>query len=322
MLIFGGAGSLGNELVKFYIDTYDIVVVSRDEAKHWEMKNKFKRLNLYTKICDVRDNQRVQDILLQEKPDVIIIAQALKQVDVCEQFPEESVKTNIVGVMNITNAIRSLSLMNVHRPELVCFVSTDKACSPINVYGMCKSISEKLMFNLSRHFDNSDTRVVVVRYGNVLCSKGSIIPLLIKQGQDSNKDKFTLTHVDMTRFMMTLHEAAKLIDGALTSGQNGELWVPKLPSMKILDLITIFSKKYNKPFEITGIRPGEKIHELMLSLEEAIRVEVKNNYFVMNKHSSVQNTLNKEYSSADYLLSYSELEEYMNNYLPTIETSL
>lgn len=319
MLIFGGAGSLGNELVKFYIDQYDIVVASRDEAKHWELINKFKRPNLRTVICDVREERRVREVLLQERPDVVIIAQALKQVDICEKFPEESINTNVLGVVNITKGLKMLSLMGSFAPQLICFVSTDKACNPINVYGMCKSISEKVMLNLANHFDHSSTRVVVVRYGNVLSSKGSIIPLLMKQALDTNKDRFTLTHSDMTRFMMSLHEAAELINTTLLHGENGDLWVPKLPSMKILDLIKIFSNKYNKPYDIVGVRPGEKIHELMLSLEEALRVNVRYGYFVFNKNNSITNNLNKEYSSADYLLSYSELETFMHDYITKTE---
>lgn len=320
MLIFGGAGSLGNELVDFYIGQYSIVVASRDEAKHWELINKFKKPNLETIICDVRDEKRVKEVLLQEKPDVIIIAQALKQVDICERFPEESINTNVLGVVNITRELKALSLMNIFSPKLVCFVSTDKACNPINVYGMCKSISEKLMFNLANHYDQSDTRVVVVRYGNVLSSKGSIIPLLMKQAIDANKDQFTLTHPDMTRFMMSLHEAAELINTTLLYGSNGDLWVPKLPSMKILDLIKIFSSKYNKPYSVMGARPGEKIHELMLSLEEALRVSVKHGYFVFNKSNQIVSNLTKEYSSADYLLSYDELEIFMHDYISNVGT--
>lgn len=315
MLIFGGAGSLGNELVKYYIDKYNITVASRDEAKHWEMVNKFKKINLQTTICDVRDYKRITEVLLLEKPDIVIIAQALKQVDVCEKFPEESIQTNILGVANITNALRSLNLMNIFSPKLICFVSTDKACNPINVYGMCKSISEKLILNLSDYFNNSFTRTVIVRYGNVLSSKGSIIPLLLKQSLDKNKTKFTLTHHDMTRFMMTLNEAVKLIDNTLLFGSNGDLWVPKLNSMKILDLMNYFSIKYNKPVEIVGIRPGEKIHEVMLSLEEALRVDIKDNYFIFNKNNEIKNNLSKEYSSSDFIHSYNSLEKYMDNYL-------
>lgn len=322
MLIFGGAGSLGNELVKFYIEKYNIIIASRDEAKHWEIVNKFKKDNLSTIICDVRDQKRVTDILLQEKPDIVIIAQALKQVDICEKFPEESIATNILGVSNISNSIKTLNLLGSYIPKLICFISTDKACNPINVYGMCKSISEKLMMNLSHHFDKSETRVIVVRYGNVLCSKGSIIPLLLKQGLEENKKEFTLTHPDMTRFMMTLNDAARLIDTALLFGSNGDLWVPKLSSMKILDLIEFFSNKFNKPYRIIGIRPGEKIHEVMLSLEEALRINIREDYFIFNKNNSVYNNLVKEYSSSDFVLPNNSLKEFMNNYLKNEEKNI
>jgi UDP-glucose 4-epimerase len=138
---------------------------------------------------------------------------------------------------------------------------------------------------------------------------------LLKQATDEKREKFTLTHAAMTRFMMTLHEAAQLIDTALLHAKNGDLWVPKLPSMKILNLIQFFSKKFNKPYEITGIREGEKIHEVMLSNEEAMRVDIRDQYFVYNKSNEIKNNLTKEYSSADHLLSYAELEKFMNNYL-------
>jgi UDP-N-acetylglucosamine 4,6-dehydratase len=319
MLIFGGTGSLGNELIEYYLDKYYIVIASRDEAKHWNVVNKFqKNPNLQTVICDVREDYRVREVLLQEKPDIIIIAQALKQVDICEKFPEESIKTNILGVVNILNSVQILSLSNIFAPNLICFVSTDKACNPINVYGMCKSISEKLVINLSNYFDRSETRVVIVRYGNVLSSKGSIIPLLLKQALDDNKTSFTLTHSKMTRFMMTLSEAVKLIDTALQNGSNGDLWIPRLSSMKIEDLIKIFSKKFNKPYKIIGIRPGEKIHEVMVSFEEALRVNIKNGYFVFNKNNNVMNNITGEYSSSDYLLSFEELESFMDDYLSKI----
>lgn len=323
ILIFGGAGSLGNELVKYYTDKYNIVVVSRDEGKHFSLKNKFKQVK--TIVCDVREEKRVQEILLQEKPEIIIIAQALKQVDICEKFPEESVKTNILGVMNITNVIKSLYLMHVYSPKLICFVSTDKSCNPITVYGMCKSISEKLLLNMSQLFDSSNavvppfahtTRVVIVRYGNVLSSKGSIIPLFLNQAENNNK--FSLTHPKMTRFIMTLSEAVSLIDTALAQGSNGDLWVPQLPSMNIMDLVQYFSKRYNKPYEIIGIRECEKIHEVMLSLEEAIKVDVMRSYFVFNKNNKINNSVAKEYSSLDNVMSYTQLEKFMGEYLATL----
>lgn len=313
ILIFGGAGSLGTELIKYYIDNNFIYVASRDEAKHWELKNKFNNKKLETKICDVRDFDRVHQVISEIKPDIILIAHALKQVDICEMFPEESVKTNILGTLNIVKSLKQLIDYNVFSPEKICFISTDKSCNPINVYGMCKSISEKIMINFSEYLKNSDlySKVLIVRYGNVLSSKGSIIPLLIKQA-NSDSD-FTLTHVDMTRFMMTLKEAVLLIDNSINIGNNGELWVPRLPSMKIIDLINIFCKKFNKSYKIIGLRPGEKIHEIMMSLEEGMKSSNLDNYFVIK--DDVTNNLNKEYSSADCLLSYDDLEKYILTFL-------
>ena len=325
MLIFGGAGSLGHEMIKRYINNYQIVIASRDEAKHWDIINKFKHNNLTTVICDVRDEKRVQEVISQEKPENIIIAQALKHVDVCEKFPQESIHTNILGVANILNSIKILSLMNLYSPKLICFISTDKSCEPISVYGLCKSISEKLILNISEHFENTDTRAIIVRYGNVLSSKGSIIPLLLNQATDPTKNKFTLTHVEMTRFIMTLSEAVSLIDTTIMHGKNGDLWVPKLKSMKILDLMKFFSKRFDKPYEIVGIRPGEKLHEIMISLEEAIVVDTylgthtNDEYFIFNKKNKFSNKLSKEYSSSDYILPYNELEKYLINYLDNVE---
>jgi UDP-glucose 4-epimerase len=315
LLIFGGAGSLGTQLVEYYVDKYDIVIASRDEAKHWLLINKFKKDNIKAIICDVRDKDRVEEVLLQEKPDIVIIAQALKQVDICEKFPEESINTNVIGVAHIANSIKKLSLLNIFSPKTVCFVSTDKACCAINVYGMCKSISEKLMTNISDNFNGSNTKIIIVRYGNVLSSKGSIIPLLLSQAKNDNCKSFTLTHEYMTRFMMTLNEAVQLIDTAILYGENGDLWVPKLKSMKILDLMKIFSDKFGKSYEITGIRPGEKIHELMLSLEEAVRINIKNNSFVLNKSNKYIGALSKEYSSGERPLTYEELLAFIDDYL-------
>lgn len=313
ILIFGGAGSLGTELINYYIDSYQIFIASRDEAKHWEIKSKLKNKKINSLICDVRDSDRVYQVLLEVKPDIIIIAHALKQVDVCEIFPEESVKTNILGIINIEKNLKKLIGNNSFIPEKICFISTDKSCNPINVYGMCKSISEKIMLNFADYLRDSKvkTKILVVRYGNVLSSKGSIIPLLLKQvKEDSN---FTLTHEDMTRFIMTLSEAVALIDTALNFGHNGEMWVPKLPSMKIKDLMQIFCEKFNKSYDIVGIRPGEKIHEVMLSLEEMMRADTYLNYFIIT--NKITSNFGKEYSSSSFVLPYEDLKEYILKFL-------
>jgi len=313
LLITGASGSLGNQLIDFYKDQFEIIALARGEEKLWRLKNNFINTKLKTIVCDVRDEQKINEVILQEKPHNIIIAHALKQIDLCEVQPDESVKTNILGTTNILNSIKKLSLMNIYNPEKICFVSTDKAAEPISVYGMCKSISERLTANTVDVLPN--TKVITVRYGNVLSSNGSILPLLLKQGNDPSFKNFTLTHPDMTRFMMTLQQAVKLIDTAMNNGSSGDLWVPKLSSMNILDLMKYFSKKFNKPYEIIGIRHCEKIHEIMISHDEAPKIVINGDYFIFNKNNNCVNMINKEYSSLDAVLSYNELEKFLDNYL-------
>jgi UDP-glucose 4-epimerase len=313
ILITGASGSLGNQLIDFYQDQFEIIAIARGEEKLWRLKNNFPNAKLKTIICDMRDAPKVNEVILQEKPHNIIIAHALKQIDLCEVQPDESIKTNILGVSNILNTIKKLSLMGIYSPEKICFVSTDKAAEPISVYGMCKSIAERLTSNTVNDLPN--TKVIMVRYGNVLSSNGSILPLLLKQGSDPNFKKFTLTHPEMTRFMMTLQQAVKLIDTAMNKGISGDLWVPKLPAMKILDLMEYFSKKFNKPYELIGIRHCEKIHEIMISHDEAPKIMINNDYFVFNKNNNIINLINKEYSSLDAAFSYEELEKFLDSYL-------
>lgn len=314
MMILGGAGSLGTQLVKFYLKDYRLIIVSRDEAKHWKLVNKFKNCHqLTTIIGDVRDINRVEEIFLQEQPDIIIIAHALKQVDICEKFPQESVKTNILGTANIINSLTKLSQLHIFSPEAVCFISTDKACNPLSLYGMCKSISEKLILSAAQN--TIKTKFVIVRYGNILSSEGSIVPLLSQQAQNHHVTSFTLTDPKMTRFIMTLEESVRLIDTAMEKGENGDLWVPQLFSMKILDLINYFSKKYQKPYKVIGSRPGEKIHEIMLTSEEIAKVYIKDNYFVFNNKNKIQNLLSQEYSSSTHLIEANQLELFMDQLL-------
>lgn len=318
IMIFGGAGSLGHTLVKKYLPlSKNIFVVSRDEAKHWELQNNINFLcsqtkdKLKTLIGDVRDLDRLIELINYFKPDNIIIAQALKQVDVCESYPEESIKTNILGVNNIIKAIETHNYMGTHTVKNVCFVSTDKACNPINVYGMCKRISEKLILSVSK---TSKSKYVITRYGNVLSSKGSIVPLFQKQALDSNCPHFTLTDINMTRFLMTLDESVDLIDKALKEGNSGDIWVPKLKSIKITDLANYFSLKFNKPVHIVGVRPGEKLHESLLSEEESAKSCLIKNCFVVNDKLEYLK-ISKTYSSNDETLSENNLKIYMDSFL-------
>ena len=319
ILIFGGAGSLGNALVSEYLPKgKQIVVASRDEAKHWELRNKFSHShaavskNLTTEVCDVRDRDRVLQVIAKTKPDTVIIAQAMKQVDTCEANPDECLKTNINGVQNIIWAVETLNLVNppIH---CVCFVSTDKACNPINVYGMSKSISERLILSAS---ETSKSRYVVTRYGNVLSSKGSIIPLFVKQAHDKSCNAFTVTDNRMTRFLMTLPESVALIDSAIKHGDTGSIWIPLIPSMLILHLAEYFSEKYGKPIKTIGIRPGEKIHESLVSAEEMARASRKNGCVVIER--IVSSTIGEDYSSDKHLMTKQELYSYMDKFIPTL----
>lgn len=337
LLIFGGAGSLGTELVRFYRKLVDeIVVVSRDEAKHWELKNlfgtRYKRGEYYrtgfsyvpvdelveewstlrTLICDVRDSRRVHQVIRDESPDYIIIAQALKQVDTCEAQPSESIDTNILGVRNILDAIEENNSRSTTKCPTVCFVSTDKACNPVNVYGMCKSISERMVATLSK---TSKSRYVTTRYGNVISSKGSLIPLFLKQAQSPDFKAFTVTDSRMTRFMMLLGESVQLIDDALTYGSKGDLWIPNLDSFNVMDLAEYFSQKYGKPIKLIGARPGEKIHELLMSEEEMLRAVPFFGRYVVNDSQELRKEEAKEYSSKDCVVSRQELSKRLDEFL-------
>ncbi len=339
ILIFGGAGSLGTELVRFYREQpIEIVVVSRDEAKHWDLKNTFgvkhqtgeyyrhvfgyvptetlvrEGSTLKTLVCDVRDARRVHQVIRDENPQFIIVAQALKQVDTCEAQPSESIDTNILGVRNILDAVEENSHRENNEIGTVCFVSTDKAANPINVYGMCKSIAERMVAATAK---TSKIKYVTTRYGNVLSSKGSIIPLFQKQAMDPKVKAFTVTDPRMTRFMMLLSESVELIDTAMTHGSSGDLWIPKLDSFNVADLANYFSGKYNKTVDIVGIRPGEKIHEILLTEVEDLRLVSNKGCFVINDNNAVRQGDPAEYSSRDHVVSAEILGKRLDSLLAT-----
>lgn len=318
LLIFGGAGSLGHSLVDYYKHRVkEIVVVSRDEAKHWDLKNKFgtkfESCTIKTIICDVRDPRRVGQVIRSENPRNVIIAQALKQVDTCENQPSESIDTNILGVRNVIDAIEENAIRTDNKIKIVCFVSTDKACNPVNVYGMCKSISEKMILAQAK---SSTVKYVVTRYGNVVSSKGSIVPLFLKQAESSAHPTFTVTDPHMTRFMMLLEESVLLIERAMTHGDSGSLWIPKLDSFNVMDLAQYFSKRYGKSISITGVRPGEKIHEIMINeSEDMCKEEFNSDYSIIRPYAVYTPTMIQEFSSKDHVISYEELESRMNQFL-------
>jgi FlaA1/EpsC-like NDP-sugar epimerase len=291
VLITGGTGSLGKTLVRRLLKRdaglpERVVVLSRDEAKQHQMRldfhnrpnqtdeivyENFRRL-LQFRIGDVRDYNSV--CMALQDVDVVINAAALKQVPTCEYFPFEAVQTNVAGPNNILSAI----VRNRLPVETVVGVSTDKAVLPINVMGMTKALQERLL--VSAQLALPKTRVVIVRYGNVLASRGSVVPLFRQQIQAGGP--VTLTDVRMTRFMFTLSQAVDTIFAAIEGGKPAETYVPKIPSGRMIDIAKALIGERNIEIRVTGIRPGEKIDELLISHEESARTHDRGDYYVIS----------------------------------------
>ena len=309
ILIFGGSGSLGNALIKKYIKNNIIFIYSRDENKHWLMNLKYKNVNLNFVIGDIRDFDKVKQSLIRINPHIIIIAAALKHVDKCEFESNEAINTNLIGTQNIINNIENLHTILTNL-ESTCFVSTDKACSPVNIYGMTKAISESIMIEKAKYITNK--KFVNVRYGNVLNSRGSIIPILHKIGNSSQYESFSITDSRMSRFIMTLDESVELIEYAILKCESGDTVIPKLKSMNIKDLIEIFSQKYNKPITKSNIRPGEKIYESLINDMQFYRTIEKDIYYII-KPSYISNISNNifDYNSSLNPISKEELYKYL-----------
>jgi FlaA1/EpsC-like NDP-sugar epimerase len=269
ILLFGGSGSLGNKFIQTYIDKNEIINYSRDECKHWKMSLKYKTPNLSFIIGDIRDRSRVENSILRTQPQIIVIMAALKHIDRCEYAIEECVKTNFQGPLNVMNVVED-NLDRLPSLETVVFVSTDKACEPTNVYGMAKALAEGATVEKSLHIQR--VKFVNIRYGNVLNSRGSIIPILHEKGNDSAIKEFTLTHTDMTRFVMTLEQSVALIEHAILHAESGDTVIPSLISCRLQDLMEIFSEKYKKPIRVTGLRPGEKMLESLISETQSMRL--------------------------------------------------
>tara|TARA_R110002073_G_scaffold226388_3_gene387250 strand:+ start:1770 stop:2723 length:954 start_codon:yes stop_codon:yes gene_type:complete len=284
IMIIGGTGALGRTLIKRYHKENDILVFSRDEHKHVKLKHKFPKVSY--QIGDVKDKESVLQALNEYKPDLVINTAALKHVPICEDNPYESVKTNIIGHKNLIDCV----YLSKHQIETLMFISTDKACKPINVYGMCKAISERLYIDFANKQKN--IKVVLCRYGNVLESTGSVIPFfktLLHKGANS----LPITDERMTRFSITLSESVDLIEWAYNHKEShGNIVVPKLKSLMVTDLAKELGKLYGYTdinLNYVGIRPGEKLHEEMISLEESLRTIDYGKYFMIS-----DNIINKE----------------------------
>ncbi|MDB3982308.1 UDP-N-acetylglucosamine 4,6-dehydratase (inverting) [Candidatus Pelagibacter sp.] len=274
ILITGGTGTFGKAFVKYAIKKNDIekvFIYSRDEMKQWNMHknlmNQSKKIRYI--IGDVRDLSRLNSVIRDNKINYIVHAAATKIVLSAELNPEECIKTNILGAMNIIEAAKS---NNVNK---VIALSTDKASSPINLYGSTKLASDKLFISANNN-NCGPTTFSVVRYGNVMGSRGSVIPFFLSL----NKDKrFPITDTAMTRFMISIDNAIDLVFEVINTSVGGEIFVRKSPSIKITNLAKAINSKVK--FDITGIRPGEKLHEQMIGIDESSYTYEFRNYFVI-----------------------------------------
>ena len=317
ILIFGGSGSLGYEFVKRYIHNNIIYNFSRDECKHWKMKLDFNNnTNLRFIIGDVINNSKVEETISRTKPNIIIIASAMKHIDQCEYNTDQCINTNLLGVKNILNTVEKQKDSLLTCLETVLFVSSDKACNPINAYGMCKALSETLVVEKSHYV--KEFKFVNIRYGNVLNSRGSIIPLMHTIGLDADKKVFTLTNDKMTRFVMTLEQSVDLIEHTLSNAETGDTVIPKLVSMRIKDLIELFSEKYKKPILLSGIKPGEKLLESLINKSQSARIHTIADYaHIQSAYSCVkpiEESQLKDYNSDINPLEKEELITYLEKF--------
>ncbi|MCW8090329.1 UDP-N-acetylglucosamine 4,6-dehydratase (inverting) [Alteromonas sp. ASW11-130] len=273
ILITGGTGSFGKRFVRYLLaksDPMKIIIYSRDELKQYEMQQKFSEPCMRYFIGDVRDKERLKTAM--QGVDYVVHAAALKQVPAAEYNPNECIKTNINGAQNVIDAAIAC---NVSR---VIALSTDKAANPVNLYGATKLASDKLFVAANNISGAKGPRFSVVRYGNVVGSRGSVVPLYRKMIRDG-VEKLPVTHAEMTRFWITLDEGVEFVVKNFDRMQGGEIFVPKIPSIRILDLVEAMSG--SREHELIGIRPGEKLHELMVPEEMAHHtVEFDDHYVI------------------------------------------
>lgn len=319
ILVTGGTGSMGKTFVRRVLSgelgtPKKVIVMSRDEGKQHNMRlsylnkqhstdetvyNNFKNL-LEFRIGDVRDYADVVSAV--KTADIVINAAALKQVPSCEYFPEQALLTNCAGAVNIVRAIREHNFP-VHT---VVGVSTDKACKPINAMGMTKALQERIF--IAANILKPSTRYLCVRYGNVLASRGSVIPLF--HDQIKNGAPVTITDVGMTRFLLSLNQAVDTVFAALKDGNAGEIFVPRAPAALMTDVAKVLIGDRKIETKVTGIRPGEKLHEIMISDEEAPYAEQRGDYYAIRsmlpelnpQGANAKSPLKKEFSSGDVLL--------------------
>lgn len=331
ILVTGGTGSLGQTVVRRLLGgelgrPARVVVYSRDEAKQHYMRLSFlhraeatdeviyrnSREILGFRIGDVRD----YSALLQaaRETDVIIHAAALKQVPSCEYFPFEAVMTNVHGANNLVRVIRE----NPMPVQAVVGISTDKACKPINVMGMTKALMERIF--VEANIECPKTKFLCVRYGNVIASRGSVVPLFLDQ--IARGGPVTITLREMTRFLLSLDQAVDTVFAALKEGKPGDTYIPRVPAARMIDLAEVMIGDRKIAITYTGIRPGEKIHEIMVSEEECYRTTARGDYYViasmlpeLRGDAPTERALTNEYSSADITLDHAGLRNLLAPYL-------
>lgn len=259
ILITGGTGSFGHHFVNHILSNYKpkkLIIYSRDELKQYDMQQRFSASCMRYFIGDVRDSSRLYSAT--KDVDIIVHAAALKQVPAAEYNPQECIKTNIDGAQNVIDAAIANNV-----PKVIA-LSTDKAANPVNLYGATKLASDKLFVAANNMSGANGTRFSVVRYGNVVGSRGSVVPFF-RQKMLDGCTALPVTHPEMTRFWITLDQGVKFVESSFRRMQGGEIFVPKIPSVRILDLVEAVSG--SRSHEIVGIRPGEKIHEMMVPEE-------------------------------------------------------
>ena len=329
ILITGGTGSLGKVLTRRILSgqlgtPQSVVVFSRDEAKQHEMRMEYLNRHSVTEevmyhnfertlqfvIGDIRDFHAVAQVLVNA--DIVVNAAALKQVPSSEYFPYEAVQTNIVGAENIVRAITELRLP----VETVLGISTDKACKPTTTMGMTKAVQERIF--LSANLRCQSTRFIAVRYGNVLASRGSVIPMFIDQIR--NGGPVTITDPRMTRFLLSLEKAVDTVIEALMHAKRGEILIPRVPAALITDLATALIGDQKIKQEIIGLRPAEKLHESLISEEEATRTEQRGEYFaVLSLLPEITPVLPKkpaligELSSENFVMTFDQTKELLRS---------
>ncbi len=330
VLITGGTGSLGKVLTLRLLSgeigkPSKLIIFSRDEAKQHEMRMAYKQRRVATdeliyhnfeellefRIGDVRDFHSVAAAV--RDADIVFNAAAMKQVPSCEYFPFEAVRTNIEGAENIVRVIREMKLP----VDTVVGISTDKACKPVNVMGMSKAIQERIF--TSANLTCASTRFICVRYGNVLASRGSVVPLFVEQIRKGGP--VTITTPDMTRFLLTLNQAVDVIFAAVGGARRAETYVPRVPSAKVTDIAAALIN--GRPIEIKfiGIRPGEKIHEILISEEECHRSIERGDYYAirsilpeLDHETNGKQAFAGEYSSQSNPLSPEGTKELLKEY--------